>query len=356
MTAEEPVVAATPIVARRYFEAVGEQRSRVAEAPPICVYLEVTNRCNLLCETCPRTFEALEPPADMSWPLFTSIVDQLPGLARAVLHGVGEPMLVKNLPRMIRYLKERGVYVLFNTNGTLLAPRRRRELIETGLDELRVSLDAAEAQSFLQVRGKNFFDRIVRNVGEFTALQRELGASTPRVSLWLTGLKETVAQLPDFVRLAARVGVGEVYLQRLVFDDLGRGLAREESSLFEKTRHEEDAAIAAAQALGRELGVTIDASGATEPGISLKRSDDDMPWSACRRPWSLMYFTAHGRALPCCIAPFSARGYETYTLGDATQETLREIWNGRAYQDFRAALVSDTPPQPCRNCGLRWSL
>jgi MoaA/NifB/PqqE/SkfB family radical SAM enzyme len=356
MTAEKPVVAAAPTVARRYFEAVGEQRARVAEAPPICVYLEVTNRCNLLCETCPRTFEALEPPADMSWPLFTSIVNQLPGLARAVLHGVGEPMLVKNLPRMIRYLKERGVYVLFNTNGTLLAPRRRHELIETGLDELRVSLDAAEAQSFLQVRGKNFFDRIVRNVGEFTALQRELGASTPRVSLWLTGLKETVAQLPDFVRLAARVGVKEVYLQRLVFDDLGRGLAREESSLFEKTRHEEDAAIAAAQVLGRELGVTIDASGATEPGISLKRSDGDTPWSACRRPWSLMYFTAHGRALPCCIAPFSARGYDTYTLGDATQETLREIWNGRAYQDFRAALVSDTPPQPCRNCGLRWSL
>ena len=25
--------------------------------------LEVTNRCNLLCETCPRTFEDLEPPA-----------------------------------------------------------------------------------------------------------------------------------------------------------------------------------------------------------------------------------------------------------------------------------------------------
>ena len=119
-----------PIAARRYFETVGEERSRVADAPPVCIYLEVTNRCNLLCETCPRTFEALEPPADMSWELFTSIVDQSPGLVRAVLHGVGEPMLVKNLPRMIRYLKERGVYVLFNTNGTLVgaaqAPRADR--------------------------------------------------------------------------------------------------------------------------------------------------------------------------------------------------------------------------------------
>ncbi len=69
-----------------------------------------------------------------------------------------------------------------------------------------------------------------------------------------------------------------------------------------------------------------------------------------------MYFTAHGRALPCCIAPFSARGYETYTLGDATQQTLREIWNGAAYQEFRQQLVGDAPPKPCQNCGLRWSL
>ena len=343
-------------LAKRYFETVGDHRSSVAEAPPVCLYLEVTNRCNLLCETCPRTFEDLEPPQDLTWELFTSIIDQAPDVRRVVLHGVGEPMLVKDLPRMIRYLKARNIYVLFNTNGTLLAPRKRREIIETGLDELRVSLDAAESESFLKVRGKDMFDRIVRNVSEFTALQKEIGSPTPRVSLWLTGLKETVDQLPDFVRLAARIGVKEVHLQRLVFDDLGRGLARSESSLFEKTLAEEEAAIAAAQALGATLGVTIDASGATEPGLSLKREQQDSPWSSCRRPWSLMYFTAHGTALPCCIAPFSTRGYENYTLGNAKTQSLTEIWNGEAYRQFRADLVGETPPKPCQNCGLRWSL
>ena len=339
----------------RYFESVAS-RGSVAEAPPVCLYLEVTNRCNLLCETCPRTFEALEPPMDLSWELFTNIVDQVPNIARVVLHGVGEPMLVRDLPRMIRYLKARGTHVLFNTNGTLLAPRRQMEIIETGLDELRVSLDAAEAVTFLKVRGKDMFDRIVRNVSSFTNLQRSVGAATPKVSLWLTGLKETVDQLPEFVRLAARIGVSEVHLQRLVFDEAGFGMARADSSLFERTRADEEATIADAQAIGRELGVTLDASGATEPGLSLKRAVDDKPWATCRRPWSLMYFTAHGRALPCCIAPFSARGYENYTLGDATQQSLREIWNSPAYRDFRTGLVGDTPPKPCQGCGLRWSL
>jgi MoaA/NifB/PqqE/SkfB family radical SAM enzyme len=341
---------------RRYFEAV-QTRATQAETPPVCLYLEVTNRCNLLCETCPRTFEALEPPADMSWELFTSIVDQVPDVARVVLHGVGEPMLVKALPRMIRYLKDRGVYVLFNTNGTLLSPKKYQAMIDTGLDELRVSLDAADAKTFLAVRGKNFFERIVRNIRGFTELQRATGAVSPRVSLWLTGLKETIEQLPAFVRLAESMGVREVYLQRLVYDETGYGLARPQSSLFETLRAEETRTIESAAALARELGISLDASGATEPGLSLKRQDDEtQPWSACRRPWSLMYFTAHGRALPCCMAPFSARGYDSYTLGDATQQTLREIWNGAAYQDFRGALLSDTPPRPCAGCGMRWSL
>jgi MoaA/NifB/PqqE/SkfB family radical SAM enzyme len=340
----------------RYFEQAGETLRPTAEAEPVCLYLETTNRCNLLCTTCPRTFEALEPPADMSWELFTAIVDQFPRIARVVLHGVGEPMMVRDLPRMIRYLKARGTYVLFNTNGTLLRRKRSLELIDAGLDELRVSLDAAEPRAFELVRGRDVFDRIVRNLRAFIELQREQGVTTPRVSLWLTGLKETVAQLPDFVRLAHGLGVGEVYLQRLVYFPEGQGLARRESALFESLQDEEARSIREAETLAAELGIAFNASGATEPEASLKKKEAGRPWSLCRRPWTLMYFTAHGRALPCCIAPFSMRGYDSFTLGEATQQSLREIWNGERYRHFRQALLSDQPPQACASCGLRWSL
>ena len=86
--------------------------------------------------------------------------------------------------------------------------------------------------------------------------------------------------------------------------------------------------------------------------MSLKRDGDGSPWSMCRRPWTVMYFTANGRALPCCIAPFSQRGYENYTLGDATQQTLSEIWNGAAYRSFRKACCPTRrrPPAPVAAC------
>jgi len=342
---------------RRYHDSAAGARGQLAERDPVCLYLETTNRCNLLCTTCPRTFDTLEPEADMSWELFTRIVDQVPNIARVVLHGVGEPMLVKELPRMVRYLKARGAYVLFNTNGTVLTPRKGRELADTGLDELRVSLDAADAHTFRRIRGKDYFNRILRNVKAFTEMQAREGLDRPRVSLWLTGLRETIAQLADFVRVAHDIGVKEVYLQRLVFfEQEAIGMARPDQALFERLSKAESEHLSAAEHLARTLGISFSASGATEPGDSLARKADASPWSLCRRPWTVMYFTANGRALPCCIAPFSQRGYENYTLGDATQSTLREIWNGPAYQAFRKALQSDAPPNACASCGLRWSL
>lgn len=343
---------------RRYFEEISGERAAAPQRKPLCLYLETTNRCNLFCTTCPRTYEELEPPADMSWELFTSIVDQLPEVERAVLHGVGEPMLVRHLDRMVRYLKDRGTYVLFNTNGTVLNQKNGRALIDAGLDELRVSLDASNAKSYAAIRGKDYFNRILRNVRAFREMQEREGHVRPRVSAWLTGLKETVADLPAFVSVAAEIGVKEVYLQRLVFfgdDTIGK--ARPDQALYEQLSREEASYIEEAAALATANGMIFSASGAvSEPGMSLKRSDDGSPWSLCRRPWTVMYFTANGRALPCCIAPFSQRGYENYTLGDATQQTVRQIWEGPAYRNFREALLSDRPPNACAGCGLRWSL
>ena len=76
---------------------------------------------------------------------------------------------------MVRYLKDRGVYVLFNTNGTVLSERNGRALIDAGLDELRVSLDASNRESFKAIRGRDYFNRIIRNVRAFRELQEREG-------------------------------------------------------------------------------------------------------------------------------------------------------------------------------------
>ena len=86
-------------------------------------------------------------------------------------------------------------------------------------------------------------------------------------------MRETIAELPEFVKVAAEIGVKEVYLQRLVFFDRDEiGLARPDQALYERMSREESAHIEAATALARARGVTFAASGAAaEPALSLKR-------------------------------------------------------------------------------------
>lgn len=93
------------------------------------LYLETTNRCNELCDQCPRTHLKREPDRDLALEEVVRITDQLPKLERVVLHGLGEPMLNAELPAIVGHLRKRGAYVLFNSNATALSDRMGRALI-----------------------------------------------------------------------------------------------------------------------------------------------------------------------------------------------------------------------------------
>ena len=320
------------------------------------LYIEPTNRCNSRCETCVRTFEELEPAHDLSLDEFWALVDQVPALRRVVLHGVGEPLLNRDLPAMIAHLKWRPAppQVLFNSNALLLTPAWQEALLDSGLDEYRISTDAAQPALYARIRGVDGFERMAENVAAFAGRIAAAGAG-PRLSLWFTAMQDNLGELPDLVRLARRLSVGEVYVQRLVH--YGQGLAREEQSLFRAMQAAEEALLAEAEALAAGWGIHFQASGATTPRQSLMSPDGDpRPWARCRRPSSLMYITANGNVLPCCFSPFTTRDYEGLILGNAFQAPLTEIWNGARYGAFRAALQSDAPWESCDRCGVCWSL
>jgi radical SAM protein with 4Fe4S-binding SPASM domain len=323
---------------------------------PAELYVEVTNRCNSRCQTCVRTFDTLEPARDMTLAELAALTDQVPDLCRAVLHGVGEPLLNPELPAMVAHLKGRArpPQVLFNSNAILLAADLQEALLTAGLDELRVSTDAAHRELYRQIRGVDAFERVTKNVKTLVRRIAASGSAT-RVSLWFTALRENLDDLSSLVRLAHDLGVGEVYVQRLVY--FGQGLARQEQSLFRSMQEREDALLAEATALARTLGIHFRASGATSPHESLSsRPGKAQPWAACRRPWSLAYVTANGNVLPCCFSPFTTRDYAGLILGNVYTTPLAEIWQGAAYSRFRQAQRSPVPPEACDRCGMDWSL
>jgi MoaA/NifB/PqqE/SkfB family radical SAM enzyme len=328
------------------------ERGAVVARPPDELYLEVTNRCNLRCTTCPQSWGMPEDSADLTVDRTNYVLEQLPDVRRVVLHGIGEPTLNPALPDLVAAVKARGAYALFNTNGLLLRGKRLEALVSSGLDEVRVSVDAATPETYRLVRGADGFSRIIANVKSLAATKARLGRATPRVSLWMTGLKTNIAELPDLVRVAAESGIAEVYLQRLVYS--GRGRAKEDEALYGRLDERERSSLARAQDLAVELGVTL--RGSSE---ALPDAGDNMrvaAWRACRRPWSLVYITANGNVLPCCIAPFTDAPYAGIVLGNAFRESLEEIWNGPRYRRWRERMLAGEPPPACAKCGSAWAL
>ncbi len=327
-------------------------------ALPKTLYIETTNQCNLKCRGCILYRGNPEPEGTLSLQQLIMITDQVPTLERAVLHGVGEPLLNPELAGMIRHLKNRNVFVLFNSNGILLNAGWREALIDAGLDELRISLDAASAETYQKIRGSGWFSRVVDNLNAFVHDLRIRQAAGPRLSLWFLGTRDNIAELADLIRLAARVGIAEVYLQRLVYfqDDIGYGVARPQ-----KTLHQADPALTAlienSRRLAQRLGVQLTASGLCDPVQSIQGpSGARRPWSNCHRPDTLMYITANGNVLPCCIAPFATADFAGLILGNVFESALKKIWQGVEYQDFRQRLKTESPPSCCRGCGILWSL
>jgi MoaA/NifB/PqqE/SkfB family radical SAM enzyme len=347
----------------------GTQRGPIAELHPRVVFIEVTNRCNLLCQTCVRTFFDREPLRSLTLNEFITIAEQFPHMQRALLHGIGEPLLNRELPEIIAYLKGRNVEVIINSNGTLLSPEWQEKLVNRRLDEYRCSIDGAKDETYARIRGANLLPKLKMGLEGLVRTKERLGSTTPRISIWCVGTRENLGELPDLVHLAARLGVPELYLQRLVYfaqDPAEQyGMASDERAIFGRDSDDkrsgamdEEKIIEECTQLSKELGVDFRASGAREPlnSFASARPEDFAPWQACLRPWTTAYVTANGNCLPCCISPFATNDYESLILGNLLQRPFAEIWNAPLYQEFRTRLLSDHPNKACSSCGVYWSL
>jgi MoaA/NifB/PqqE/SkfB family radical SAM enzyme len=340
----------------------GTVRGPIATTPPRVVFIEVSNRCNLSCQTCVRTYFTREPLKTLSFDEFVAIADQFPDMHRVALHGIGEPLLNRDLPRMIRYLKERDIEVLFNSNGTLLTPKWQEELVRSGLDEFRCSIDGARPETYARIRGADLLYRIVEGLTGLITTRARLNMGTPRISIWCVATTENLAELPALVQLAAKIGVPEVYLQRMTFfaqkPDEQYGMARQEYAVFGKNDDYQEEIIARCVALSAELGIALRASGAKERqfGLAAGNPAELTPWQMCVRPWTTAYVTANGNCLPCCIAPFATSDYQSIILGNMFERPFDTLWNGPLYQNFRTDFLTPHPHKACASCGVHWSL
>ena len=154
----------------------------IPKAPdfPAMVIIDTTNECNLACTHCPHK-ELIKDPnykhGFMQMALYKKIIDEVANYPGTIIRpfGDGEPLLHPQIVEMIRYVKEKGIRrIWLNTNGLLLVENMSRALLEAGLDELEVSIDAASKEIYEKIRINSDFDRVIQNVLKYAELKKQI--------------------------------------------------------------------------------------------------------------------------------------------------------------------------------------
>ncbi len=156
---------------------------------PYIIMIDPCGACNFNCVFCPcnnNLNNAVERHKILSINSFDRIVNdiaQFPEKIKAIdMYGYGEPLLNRNLPEMIRHLRDANVCekIRIATNGSLLTHQMSEELVESGLDYAKISIEGLSDDQYRRVCGVDVsFDEIVENIRYFHEISRgkvEIGA------------------------------------------------------------------------------------------------------------------------------------------------------------------------------------
>ena len=304
--------------------------------------VEVAAVGDLRCAMC---LARCRPPVNrltgaMSLAMFRGLLDDLPGLRELTLQGMGEPLLAPNLVDMIRYAKSRGVQVAVDSNATLLYRDRAEELVESGLDRLRVSLDGADPQGFDGAPEGAHFGPVLENLAGLVAARRAAERDTPGVRVVFVATPQNIAQLPDMVALLGGIGVAEVRVQHLspAVDELDPDGVLYREPLLDgfgpvpveppsaPTRLDPDLALksfAEAGLAAEEYGLDLHlpSSGAPDPAHG-PQHHDSAPYGDTALH-DTAYVTCDGQVRTCCGGEPEADNLAPGRLGD---RTFADLW------------------------------
>ena len=164
-----------------------EHKENNALCPPFpkIMLLEVTNACNDKCIFCANS-KTTRRKRFIDLELATSVLRQAYelGTREVGFYATGEPLLYKDLERVVCYAKDLGyTYTYITTNGALLDEERARSLIAAGIDSVKVSMNATNERDYQFVHGTGDYANVLANIKNFDVERKK---SSHHVNLFLS--------------------------------------------------------------------------------------------------------------------------------------------------------------------------
>lgn len=193
-------------------DAAKATRIQEAEDFPRVVLIDNINACNLRCSMCDhQNMKKYRPVQRMDIGLYRKIIDEIAvenPQARVWQIFFGDPFLCKDMPERIQYAKDKGLTdVVLNTNGVLMTPERGEALVKAGLDAMYVGIDAANAETYEQIRVGGDFEKAKANVLAYRDALRRQGSAQQKLFVQFVVSDINEEQVDDFVGFWNNAGV-----------------------------------------------------------------------------------------------------------------------------------------------------
>ncbi|MBZ0305040.1 MAG: radical SAM protein [Anaerolineae bacterium] len=167
---------------------------RIHTLPLMVLYL--TDGCNSKCVTCDIW---KNPRRNMSMELVENLALTCRKLeVQWVLLSGGEAMQHPEWPAIARRFQAEGVYVMLLTNGLLL--KKQIHEVLTSVNEVIVSLDGGNAETYAQIRGVNAFDLVMEGI-------RAVRAGGLPVTTRTTVQRANYREIPQIIEVALEADV-----------------------------------------------------------------------------------------------------------------------------------------------------
>ncbi|MCG8357577.1 MAG: radical SAM protein [Kiloniellales bacterium] len=307
---------------------------------PVKLDIENVSRCNFKCTMCiVSDWHKGKRAEDMSLEDFKRVIDENYGLVEIKLQGVGEPLLQgDDLFEMIRYARARDIWVRTTTNASLLHLRdNHKKLIDSGVNEVQISIDGADKETFQKIRRGSVFERVIDNCKLINAYCDSIGVH--RTKMWVVAQQANKHQLRELVDLA-----GELLFKSLVFTinlgDWAQGDWQEKNEAASIEAEWDPGFAMGLVEQGEKLGVKV------RFWVNQEKYDYDSVDKLCPWPFERAFVSSDMRVVPCCYVG----NPDVFELGKIGEQSFSDIWFSDTYKEFRATHFTGKTPEICRNC------
>ena len=305
---------------------------------PVNMDIENVSRCNFRCSMCQVSdWDKGRRARDMTFEEFKNLIDEQYGLVEIKIQGMGEPCLGHDaFYDSIKYARSQHIWVRTVTNASLLHKSDNyRKIIDAGTNELQISIDGADKDTFEKIRHGSRFEKVVDNCKLINSYCEEIGVV--RTKMWTVVQKSNCHQLRELVQLAH-----EMKFQSVVFS---MSLTDWGLDNWSATNNAVTAEGVLSLDFAQELVKLGESCGVAVTFWNMSSVyDSSSHKTMCQWPFGRAFVSSDMRVVPCCMIA----NPDTAELGSAVNFT--ETWFGAEYQNFRQCHLDGDIPKICQKC------